>query len=144
MQYADVDGNGTAELLGRANDGMQTWFWNTAARAWGNQHGQPALNESLNPAWADVSHYGTIHVGQVLDANDNPLVLLIARGNYGIRTWAFNPNSTWERPVPYGAFPPFTGSQATAYTAINTFFKLAAQTSVILTPIETDTHTQIS
>ena len=104
-QTADIDGDGAAELMGRASNGLETLKWNNDA--WATlDTANPKLD---NNNWGSAKNYSTIQTGNI---DGDKAAELIAKGPYGIRTWSFNrlsPNA-WNHPTAYG-FTPFSGDQ---------------------------------
>lgn len=115
IQAADIDGDKSAELLGRAAGGMETYKWDTDHWVRLNSD-NPELADNY---WDEAKNYTTIQTG---DVDGDTKADLIARGRYGIRTWSYDkviPNA-WDNPVAFG-FPAFTAVEADAYVAINNF-----------------------
>jgi hypothetical protein len=82
VQTADVDGDGQAELLGRASCGMETWDYNASSGAW-------YKGSNCVPAWGDLEGWapeqysGTI---QAADVDGDGADELLARSYCGIET----------------------------------------------------------
>ena len=118
IQAANIDGTGGEEVLARTAEGISVWRRTTAGGEW-------SLVSSASPAlrddpWSEPQHYETI---QTLRADGDAAAELIARGPYGVRTFAFHPASGttpagFARPHAYGDFPVFTGDRAKAYDAL--------------------------
>ena len=125
IQLADVDGQPGAELLAKNGGGIVVFKWDPTAKTFNLlASNAPAL--SADPWSTDRSYWATIQTG---DVDGDKKAELLARGPYGIRTWRYQPDQrTWSRYVPAGGFPPFTGTEAAAYTALNTFLRIQAGT----------------
>ena len=114
IQFARITGNALPELIGRGPGGILVYQWN--GTSWVPlSNNVPALSD---PLWAsDPSYWQTIKTAMI---DGTGRAALLARGQTGIRTWLYQ-NGTLARPVPYGNFPPFTGAQGTAFSALNMF-----------------------
>ncbi len=93
IQTADVDGDGDAELLARASDGMRTYDFNSLSNSWDLVvSGNPALTDS--GGWDGASYYLTI---QTADVDGDGDAELLARGSDGMRTYDFNSlSNSWD------------------------------------------------
>ena len=89
IQLADIDGDGSSELLARAASGIETYKW--AGSDW-------TLIDSKNPAWSDGEgwkdqrFYSTIQTG---DINGDGKAELLARGAGGMDAYEWN-GSSWK------------------------------------------------
>lgn len=120
IQTADIDGNGSAELLGRGATGIVTFIWDEAQLKF--LPDSPTEAPSLaNDPYNRESLYGTIQTG---DLDGNGSAELVVRGLYGMRAWSWN-GTTWTKPAG-GTYPPFADEQADAYTAISDVVGVAA------------------
>jgi hypothetical protein len=79
IQTADVDGDGTAELLARGGDGLHTWRWGD-----GWTEAGPVLSLSDANGWDKPQHWLTI---QTADVDGDGTAELLARGIDGLHTW---------------------------------------------------------
>ena len=117
IQTADLDGNGKAELLARSGSGIGVYQWNGATSGW-----TPLSSNALSlsdPVWERPEYYSTIHTG---DLAGDGRADLVARGPYGVRTFRWDATTrSFVRPSPYGGFPPFTGDQVAAYSALGQY-----------------------
>ncbi len=119
IQTGDLDGDGTAELLARAADGMDTYKWEDGSWVSLVASYSPQLT---NEHWSTAENYRTIQTGDVDGDNRDDLV---ARGIYGIRTWSFDkviPNN-WDNPVAFG-FPAFSDVEMAAFDFINAYLDI--------------------
>ena len=88
IQAADIDGDGSAELLGRSSKGIDTFKWNgsswtplaSANPNWGN-----------DGDWDKTRFYSTI---QTADIDGDGAAELLARASAGIETYKWN-GSSW-------------------------------------------------
>jgi hypothetical protein len=76
--------NNDLYLLARANDGVDTWQFDTATSAW-SKHADATPEWSDASGWNDVANYSTMN----LAVANNDLYLL-ARGDAGVDTWRFD------------------------------------------------------
>ena len=124
IQTADIDGDGTFELLARSADGMLTYTfhdnkWSIITTA------NPELKDGH---WNSAVNYETIQAG---DIDGNQSQELIARGTYGIRTWSFNSltRNQWNHPSPYG-FKTYDPNQEVAYDYLNVYLTLDSDKTI--------------
>ena len=96
IQTADVDGDGRAELLGRAPCGMETWRFNVASGTW-------SRIGNCNPAWSDggnwnqEKYYRTL---QAADVDGDGRAELLGRAWCGMETWRFNASlGAWDNVI---------------------------------------------
>lgn len=86
IQFADVDGNGRAELLGRASDGLRVRrYQGDTPVAWG----QLATLSDLSDAngWTPQKYWETI---QFADINADGRAEALARGPQGLSAWSYD------------------------------------------------------
>jgi len=131
IQMADIDGDGYVEALGRdPQDGFKTYVLSTRADRWSNTVNGPKLTSGphVDPLWANPSYYETIQTGDIDGDGDEELV---ARGKYGIRTWAWHGvSSGWGRPLDYG-FPSFAdATQGAAFSYLNSYLAIAGGNTI--------------
>ena len=119
IQFADIDGDGQAELVARGPDGIATWHYNPQEDSWtALQTGGPFADvpRSARDAtrWDQPQYYTTIHLA---DIDGRPGAELIARGAEGLQayryerkthTWSplagipeLNDSNGWDRPERY-------------------------------------------
>jgi hypothetical protein len=98
IQFADINRDGSAELLARDKDGLNAWSY---TGVWTKLAPKTPLALADDPWGTDRSYYSTIQTGDV-DGDERDDV--IARGPYGIRTWFYDRRGTggWESYLPYG------------------------------------------
>ncbi|MEZ4520750.1 MAG: VCBS repeat-containing protein [Thermomicrobiales bacterium] len=90
IQTADIDGDGSAELLGRGKDGLYTYKWN--GTGWD-------LLKSDDPSWTNDAgwdkpeYYETI---QTADIDGDHAAELLARDADGLNTYRWN-GSGWDQ-----------------------------------------------
>ena len=118
VQLADIDGQPGAELVTNNVDGIVVYRWSSTTNTFSTLTVN-VPNLAADPWSTDRSYWATIQAG---DVDGDKKAELLARGPYGVRTWRYQADqNTWSRYVPAGAFPQFTGVEATAYTALNQF-----------------------
>jgi hypothetical protein len=116
IQYADIDGDGIDEAVGRGPGGILAYHW--SGSGWTPLvTNSPALSDAL---WAtDASYWSTLKTADVTGLGR---ASLIARGQAGLRTWTYQAGA-FTRVAPYGNFPPFVSQgESGAYGALNTQF----------------------
>jgi hypothetical protein len=75
IQFADVDADGQAELIGRGANGIQTYHWDKTARVWNViASGGPMSDKD---GWDQAQYYSTI---QMIDLNGDGRAELFGRG----------------------------------------------------------------
>jgi len=113
-------------LTARGPDGMLGYEWNSSTGDWSELFSGPALADGGNSdaAWAQPDQYRTIQYGNV-NPNEG-LIVLIARGQYGIRTWTYDGFSAsgWVRPGPYGFQPYNDSGRQAAFELVNAYLNL--------------------
>ena len=104
IQLADVDGDGTDELLARASDGLHVWKFNPSSATWS---GLPTLtNLSDDHGWdSSRAYYGTIQAANLIGS---PAEEVTARGGSGMIVWALE-NGHWKELVRGGPFSDLDG-----------------------------------
>ena len=97
---ADIDGNGTDELIGRGPNGILAYRWNTSTQRWSSMvTNAPALSDAL---WAsDPAYWASLRTAKI----DGQKHALLARGSSGMRrkrtaatTSTASSRSLWWRP----------------------------------------------
>jgi hypothetical protein len=97
IQTADIDGDGKAELLARANDGMVAWKFNDNKKQW-----ELLVDSTLFAGWTEPENYSTI---QTADIDGDGAAELLGRANDGMLAFEFNDvTDEW---VPLGDAGPF-------------------------------------
>jgi hypothetical protein len=120
IQFADVDGNGRAELLGRASDGVRVRrYKGDTPTAWGQLPNLSALSDANG--WTPQEYWETI---QFADINADGRAEALARGPQGLNAWSYDPGpKTWTQLSPTTALTladdPW-GSDRSYYSTIET------------------------
>jgi len=83
VQFADVNGDGKADLCARANDGMDCWLSNGSG--FPTQIAGPPLSDA--EGWSVGRYYNSI---QMADVNGDGKADICARAGAGIRCWLSN------------------------------------------------------
>jgi hypothetical protein len=111
IRTAYIDGDKKQEVLALTGGGLQVWSYNPASTSW--QRWQPSTVLALTGDWLTKPEYfATIRTGDVDgDGRDD----VIARGQFGIRTWFYDRRGTggWERYLAEG-YPDFPSRQCPA------------------------------
>jgi hypothetical protein len=84
IQYADVDGDGRAELVARGSAGIHVYRCDPASHTWSGPFYGPALSDASG--WAGVHYYSTIHCA---DVDGDGRAELLARSGEGIQAHQF-------------------------------------------------------
>jgi hypothetical protein len=128
IHAADVDGDGSAEVIGIAPQGTfsPAGVYVAKLNDANNEFefvsfGLPELESGS--IWNAAGLYSTLQSAEI---NGEPGEELLARGIYGMRTWVPVADG-YARPIPYG-YPAFTGAESTAYDALNEFLGFTSQT----------------
>lgn len=101
IQFLNL-GSAGVHLIGRGPDGLHAYTYDTATAAFVEQFSGPQLADGVHGdlQWARDSYFLTIQGG---DINGDGAQELIARGQFGLRTWAYNADEkSWARPLDYG------------------------------------------
>jgi hypothetical protein len=89
IRAADIDGDGKAELVGRAALGVQLWWYDSVAAAWAMLvSGQCGWTDGNG--WTDVSRATTIRLA---DVNGDGICELVARNSTGMEVWQYLPGN---------------------------------------------------
>jgi hypothetical protein len=116
IHLADVDGDGAAELVGRASDGMHTYRWDASNEVWRDLGVCAALSDSN--AFDKEPYYSTI---QFLDVDGDGSAEMIARGSAGVQTYKWS-GSAWGALSSAGPFGDDEGfSIESRYLSVKTF-----------------------
>ncbi|MEU4222269.1 VCBS repeat-containing protein [Actinoplanes sp. NPDC026623] len=101
ISYADIDGDGRAELLARGAAGIRAYEFDPATRTWSRLPDGPPLSDASG--WGDKRYYSTI---QCADIDGDGRAELIARGAAGIQAYKFDPATRSWNLLPAG--PPLS------------------------------------
>ena len=137
IQTADIDGDGRADLLGRNSDGIHLYRWVTGS-GWvedtavsatprltdsysGTAYGSPQTFSLWDQPWNNE----TI---QTADIDGDQRAELLARGDFGMRTWRFTPGTggsgdAWAPYLAYGFSEFNTPALDAAYGALNRYLE---------------------
>lgn len=116
IQTADLDGNGRDELISRFGSGIFAWRYDPDT-GWSTFGPGRPLIELSDPVWNDPGKYLTI---QTADLDGDERAELLARGTFGVRTFAWSEMTpAFVRPRPYSNFPTYNGDEAAAYREVN-------------------------
>jgi FG-GAP-like repeat len=128
LQAADIDGDGSAELIARAADGLQFWKFN--GMSWsGNSAAQTLTAMSDANGWDQPCYYSTIQTG-VLNKNMPGVSMLIARSGQSIQNWAWNTATLQWDTTSEQIYPQFLGDQLTAYQSISLQLGVASNAGI--------------
>lgn len=86
LRLADIDGDGKAELLLRAGDGLHTFAFNQTNEQWQDINA-PILGMDDANGWSQAQYYETL---QLADINGDGQAELIFRGPFGLFTYAYD------------------------------------------------------
>lgn len=122
IQCADVDGDGQAELIGRAPDGdpkgKGLQIWKYVSGAWTQLANLAAWSDANG--WNKVEYYSTIQTALVqtdADPTAKKRHVLLGRGPVSMQTWLYDASKTAFRQLSLD-FPAFTALQQTAYSLL--------------------------
>ena len=122
--------SGKTILSARGAGGMLGYSWDSSSGDWSELFSGPALadNGSANESWAQASQYGTLKYG---DIDGDGVKDLLARGQYGIRTWKYDGgSSSWGRPLAYGFQPYSDSGQQAAFELVNAFLNITGGATI--------------
>lgn len=116
--------HGTTVLSARGGSGLVGYRWDANSGNWSEVYSGPALadNEDGSQPWAQASQYGTLRYG---DIDGDGVAELVARGQYGIRTWSYDTTSnSWGRPLAYGFQPYSDSGQQATFELVSAFLNI--------------------
>src|SRR5206468_1397275 len=91
IQYADIDGDGRAELVARGGVGIHVYKCDPASHTWSGPFYGPAFSDASG--WAGPHYYATIRCA---DIDGDGRAELLARSGVGIHVYKCDPAShTW-------------------------------------------------
>lgn len=96
IMAADIDGDGSDELIGRGPNGVLAYRWDRSKGRWSPLvTNAPALTDAL---WgSDPAYWASLRTARI----DGSKHALLARGSAGMRTWLYD-GTSFARPQPYG------------------------------------------
>jgi hypothetical protein len=119
IQLADVNGDGSDELIGRADDGIEIFWFDTTLGQWRPQVNAKDVRQALTdfatpPPWnasdphspAQPQYYSTI---QAADIDGQPGAEILARFWDGMRVYKYTPGAR-SAPAARSATPPATAN----------------------------------
>jgi hypothetical protein len=114
IQLADLDGNGTDEILGRGPEGIVAFTF--VGGSWTMLPPFPTGQEwSDANGWGDPEQYGSIRTG---DVDGDGRAEVVGLSDTALETWSFD-GSAWEPAVPdLAAFPQATWDQPQYYETL--------------------------
>ena len=86
LRLADINGDGQAELMLRAGDGLRTFAFNQTSKQWQDINA-PILGMDDANGWSQPQYYETL---QLADINGDGQAELIFRGPFGLFTYAYD------------------------------------------------------
>ena len=137
IQLADVNGDGRDELLGRNDQGLEVWSFDTSVGQWRPQvdadgtpvaltdFGSPAPGQTPATDWTQPQYYSTI---QAYDVDGQPGAEILARFADGMRVYKYTPptgtntisGGSWSRIGTGGPFSDAAGyGDASLYSTIH-------------------------
>ncbi len=112
IQYADIDGDGRAELVARGSKGLEAWRRPFAENSWTQITADSGVMTD-DEGWGEPQSYLTI---QAADVDGDGKLELVGRGSDGIQTWKWG--TTAEAPSTEAGAPaaqtPVIGFRTTA------------------------------
>jgi hypothetical protein len=95
IQFADIDGDGQAELVGRGPDGIQAWHYDPRSDRWkklasGGPFADSSLRSTEATQWEEPQYYATIHLA---DIDGDGHAELVGRGSDGLHVYRYEKKS---------------------------------------------------
>jgi hypothetical protein len=88
IKFADIDGDGQAELVARGPDGIQVWHYDSQADCWKELASSGPFSDSGD--WGDAQYYTTIHLA---DVDGDGRAELVGRASDGLHVYRYEKNS---------------------------------------------------
>ena len=93
IQAADLDGNGTDEVIARGSGGIVAYRYDASLQTWSRLAGGPGWSDE--GGWNKPQYYETIHSG---DLSGDGAAEVFARGAGGVGAYSYDSNTnTWSR-----------------------------------------------
>ncbi len=95
IQFADVDGDGQAELVARGSDGIQVWHYDSRADCWkelafAGPFPDSSHGDTDSTPWERPQYYTTIHLA---DIDGDGHAELVGRGSDGLHVYRYEGKS---------------------------------------------------
>lgn len=117
--------SGQPVLTARGSGGPIGYVYDPSTGDFNTLYTGPELADGPNPIfplWAQPAYYDTIHYA---DVSGDGTAELVARGQYGVRSWAWGGSSAgWQRPLPYGFQSYSDSAEQNAFGLVNMFLNI--------------------
>jgi hypothetical protein len=124
IQFADIDGDGAAELIARSPGGIESWKYDANTQAWNQLADGPAWSDGNG--WNNPQYYQTIQTAMVNQSRlfgSPKTAVLMGRAALCMQTWSYDPTSQQWGTMSED-FPQFTGEELVAYNYLTQFWNI--------------------